>query len=101
MTIRWVLSDFLQELSPALAEHLLETHFPGCKPILGPQLQLTPSTKDWLNASSVITEEKIRWAINRLLDWLLDCYQIKHVLLAASKRSQHFILYACAQLWQT
>jgi hypothetical protein len=63
MTIRWVLSDFLQELSPALAEHLLETHFPGCKPILGPQLQsqqLTPSTKDWLIASSVITEEKIR-----------------------------------------
>jgi hypothetical protein len=28
-------------------------------------------------------------------------YQIQHVLLAASKRSRHFILYACAQLWQT
>jgi hypothetical protein len=44
-----------------VAEHLLETHFPG------PQSQfqkITPSTEDWLIASSVITDEKIRWAIN-------------------------------------
>jgi hypothetical protein len=50
-----------------VAEHLLETHFPGCQPISGPQSQsqpITSSTEDWLIASSVITEEKIRWAIN-------------------------------------
>jgi hypothetical protein len=67
MTIRWMLSDFRQELFTStdqeVAEHLLETHFPGCQPISGPQLQsqpMTPSTEDWLIASSVITEEKIR-----------------------------------------
>jgi hypothetical protein len=51
-----------------VAEHLLETHFPGCQPISGPQSQsqpITPSTEDWLIASSVITEEKIIWAVNR------------------------------------
>jgi hypothetical protein len=50
-----------------VAEHLLETHFPGCQPISGPQSQsqpITPSTEDWLTASSVITQEKIRWAYN-------------------------------------
>jgi hypothetical protein len=46
-----------------VTEHLLETHFPECQPTSGPQLQsqpITPSTEDWLIASSVITEEKIR-----------------------------------------
>jgi hypothetical protein len=50
-----------------VAEHLLETHFPGCQPISEPQSKsqpITPSTEDWLVASSVITEEKIRWAFN-------------------------------------
>jgi hypothetical protein len=49
-----------------IADHFLETHFPGCQPISGPQSQSqpkTPSTEDWLIASSVITEEKIRLAI--------------------------------------
>jgi hypothetical protein len=50
-----------------VAEHLLETHFPGCQPISEPQSQfqpITPSREDWLIASSVITEEKIRRAVN-------------------------------------
>jgi hypothetical protein len=50
-----------------VAEHLLETHFPGCQPISEPQSKsqpITPSTEDWVVASSVITEEKIRWAVN-------------------------------------
>jgi hypothetical protein len=41
-----------------VAEHLLETHFPGCQPILGPHSQsqpITPSTEDWLIVSSAIT----------------------------------------------
>jgi hypothetical protein len=45
-----------------VAEQLLETHFPGCQPILEPQSQsqtMTASPVDWLIASSVITEEKI------------------------------------------
>jgi hypothetical protein len=50
-----------------VAEHLLDTHFSGCQPISGPQSQsqkITPSTEDWLIACSVITDEKIKWAIN-------------------------------------
>jgi hypothetical protein len=53
-----------------VAEHLFpifDTHFPECQPISGPQSQsqpITPSTQDWLIAPSVITEEKIRWAVN-------------------------------------
>jgi hypothetical protein len=50
-----------------VAEHLLETHFPGCQPISEPQSQSQPitlSTEDWLIASSVSTEEKIRWEFN-------------------------------------
>jgi hypothetical protein len=40
-----------------VAEHLLETHFPGCQPISEPQSQSQPitlSTEDWL----------IRWEFN-------------------------------------
>jgi hypothetical protein len=49
-----------------VAEHCLETHFPGCQPILDEQqwqsYSVTSSTEDWLIASIVITEEKTRWA---------------------------------------
>jgi hypothetical protein len=44
-----------------VAAHLLETHFPGCQTISEPQSQsqpMTPSTENWLIASSMI-----RWAI--------------------------------------
>jgi hypothetical protein len=71
MTIRWVLSDFRQELSPALIKRFQNTFL---RPIFqdvnlssGPQSQsqpITPSKEDWLIASSVITEQNVRWIIN-------------------------------------
>jgi hypothetical protein len=51
-----------------VAELIFETHFPGCQSISDEQQwqsqPVTSSTEDWLIASSVITEEKIRLAIN-------------------------------------
>jgi hypothetical protein len=52
-----------------VAKHVLETHFPGfpIQPISGSQSQsqtITPSTEDWVIASSVITEVEIRWTVN-------------------------------------
>jgi hypothetical protein len=50
----------------------------------GPQLQsqpVTPSTEDWLIASSVITEEKIRWTVNGFLQQRIEtlvCHYVKY-----------------------
>jgi ribonuclease HI len=51
-----------------VAAHLLETHFPGCEPISEnfvstPDAVVPPSEEDWLEASRIISEDKIRWSI--------------------------------------
>ena len=51
-----------------MADHLLETHFPGCEPALYETPSSLepiepPTEEDWLEASRIISEDKIRWAI--------------------------------------
>jgi hypothetical protein len=56
-------SEYYPRTHQEVAEHLLETDFPGFQPISEPQSQFQPitsKTEDWQIASSVITEEKIR-----------------------------------------
>jgi hypothetical protein len=48
-------------------DHLLETHFPGCQPIMENTARAipvrTPTEEDWMVASEGVDSEKIRWAI--------------------------------------
>jgi hypothetical protein len=50
-----------------VADHLLETHFPGCQPIMENTARAipdrTPTEEDWLVASEAVNSDKIRWAI--------------------------------------
>jgi hypothetical protein len=50
-----------------VAGHLLETHFPGCQPIMENTARAIPVRKpteeDWLVASDAVKSDKIRWAI--------------------------------------
>jgi hypothetical protein len=51
-----------------VADHLLETHFPGCEKnsheISQSPDSVDPATEEnWLEASRIISEDKIRWAI--------------------------------------
>jgi hypothetical protein len=50
-----------------VADYLLETHFPGCQPIMENTaraiLVRTPTEEDWLVASEAVDSDQIRWAI--------------------------------------
>jgi hypothetical protein len=50
-----------------LAGHLLETHFPGCQPIMENTTRAIPvrthTEEDWLVASDAVDSDKISWAI--------------------------------------
>jgi hypothetical protein len=51
-----------------VADHLLETHLPGCEPSsveisLSPDSVGPPTEENWIEASRIISEDKIRWAI--------------------------------------
>jgi hypothetical protein len=50
-----------------VADHLLETNFPGCQPIMKNTahaiLVMTPTEEDWLVASEAVDSDKIRWAL--------------------------------------
>jgi hypothetical protein len=50
------------------AQHLLMTHFPGCQPIEEPnssgRVLQEPAQEDWDLASEVVSESKVRWAID-------------------------------------
>jgi hypothetical protein len=46
-----------------VADHLLETHFPGCQPIMENIPARTPIEEDWLVASEAVDSDTIRWAI--------------------------------------
>jgi hypothetical protein len=51
-----------------VADHLLETHFPGCERSsdeISTTLETAslPTETNWLEASEIISEDKIRWAI--------------------------------------
>jgi hypothetical protein len=51
-----------------VADHLLETHFPGCKSssdeVSVPLESVYPPTEaNWLEASKIISEDKTRWGI--------------------------------------
>jgi hypothetical protein len=79
MTIRWVPSKFRQELSPALIKRLQNTFLqPIFQGFNQSQSQshsqpITPPREDWLIASSVITEEKIRRAVNGFGSYSTAC----------------------------
>lgn len=51
------------------AEHLLKTHFPGCKPVETQAVDLDevsnppPSRKDWAFAEKLTTKSKMKWVI--------------------------------------
>jgi hypothetical protein len=49
------------------SDHLLETHFPGCQPIMENTVRAIPvrtlTEEDWLVASGAVDFDKIRWAI--------------------------------------
>ena len=51
-----------------VADHLLKTHFPGCEPASDETSSSLepinpPTEENWLEASRIISEDKIRWAI--------------------------------------
>jgi Endonuclease-reverse transcriptase len=50
------------------AEHLLVTHFPGCQPVDGGHssgwVGHEPTQEDWDLTSEVISEDKVRWAVD-------------------------------------
>jgi hypothetical protein len=61
-----VLYDFRQKFSPALIKRLEYTFLRPIFQGVNQSQPITPSTADWLIASSVIIEE-IRWAVNAVL----------------------------------
>jgi hypothetical protein len=50
-----------------VADHLLETHFPGSLPFSSDKYLVPesspPSNKDWTEAAKIVTEDKIKWAV--------------------------------------
>jgi ribonuclease HI len=60
-------SGIMTESDQAVADHLLETHFPGCESVSEDSSSEEPfissTMDDWLEASKIVSEEKIRWAI--------------------------------------
>jgi hypothetical protein len=69
LVIRWrhFSSDFTSSDGEA-AQHLLMTHFPGCQPIeehhSSERFLQEPAQEDWNLASEVVSEDKVRWAID-------------------------------------
>jgi hypothetical protein len=63
--IRLPSGDF--KASQEVADHLLETYFPGCQPIMENTACAipvrTPTEEGWLVASEAVDSDKIRWAI--------------------------------------
>jgi hypothetical protein len=59
--------DF-KSLDGEAAQHLLMTHFPGCQPIEQPNssewVLQEPAQEDWDLAFEVVSEDKVRWAID-------------------------------------